>query len=259
MAEYIKFRLTAAKVGVSMAFMALLAGIAERVHASPPETRAIPAAQFLNLNNFSGATRATFAKIEKKLLKADSAILKLQSTLNHKYLKITDANQKYLKITDANAEFLKIGQTAANSALLGNLRPDQFFQGNGHVVTGALPAVQSQGTQQLLALPDGTLSVLIGLLRGQQPQVTIHNNTSDTLSGILEEGGSGGTDTTNTIALKPGDNALAFTMPAGGGGQLHLQIFPSGQSFSEVVSILVSLDTVNGAPSAVGQAFTGGV
>lgn len=185
MAERIKFRVTAARVGVSMALMALIAGIAEKVQASGNEVHAKPAAQFLKLNGFSGATQAVFLKMEKKLLKLDTAFLKLQHKVNTafydkrkidttflkitdasaQFLKITDASAQFLKITDANGRFLKLGDTAANSALLGNLRPDQFFQGRGNILTNELPAVQGQQT----LLGDGSVKILIGLLQAGQP------------------------------------------------------------------------------------------
>jgi hypothetical protein len=44
MADYIRFRLAAARLGVSMAFFALLAGIAERASAASPPA---PAGNFL--------------------------------------------------------------------------------------------------------------------------------------------------------------------------------------------------------------------
>lgn len=278
MAEYIKFRLTAAKVGVSMALMALIAGIADRVGSNPSTVQTRQSAQFLKLSGIGGNTAYNFSKMEKKLLKLQTVLNKVDSTLTHKYLKLSDANSKWLKIADANSEFLKVDSanaqflkiadanakflkldgTAANANLLAGHQASDFFQGHGNVVSGALPAVQSQGTQQLLALPDGTLSVLIGLLRGSDTQVTIQNNTSQTLSAV-QEFSSSSTSTSTPITLKPGNNTLSFIVPAGSAGQLHLQIFPSGQAFSQVVSILVSLDTVNGAQSAIGQAFTGGV
>jgi len=281
MADYVRLRLAAARVAVTMAFLALLAGIAERAgQSAAPTVNAVPAASYLKLNGLSSLVAQNFSKIENKLVKLDTTLLKYERTVtklqkadraflkvnsanaqflkiddaNAQFLKISDANDKWLKISDANAEFLKLDGTAANSSELGGLPAGSFFQGSGHVVTGALPAVPSQGTQQLLSLPDGTISVLIGLLRGQATQVTVHNSTQATLSAVQD---IAGTDT--AIMLAPGDNQLSFSVPTGSAGQLHLQIFPSGQAFPEVVTIMVSLDTVNGSQAAIGQAFTGGI
>ena len=271
MADYVRLRLAAARVAVTMAFLALLAGIAERAgQSAAPTVNAVPAASYLKLNGLSSLVAQNFSKIENKLVKLDTTLLKYERTVtklqkadraflkvnsaNAQFLKIDDANAQFLKISDANAEFLKLDGTAANSSELGGLPAGSFFQGSGHVVTGALPAVPSQGTQQLLSLPDGTISVLIGLLRGQATQVTVHNSTQATLSAVQD---IAGTDT--AIMLAPGDNQLSFSVPTGSAGQLHLQIFPSGQAFPEVVTIMVSLDTVNGSQAAIGQAFTGGI
>lgn len=141
------------------------------------------------------------------------------------------------------------------------MSPDQFFQGNGHVVTGALPAVQNQGTQ-LLALPGGTLSVLIGLLRGTRPQLTIRNSLSTPLQAVLDTGTGNGA---SQVTLPPASDNQDYTLTLpSGASQVHLQVFP-GRGFAQVVSILVSLDVAStgaqGVPTvgAVAQAFTGGI
>jgi hypothetical protein len=274
MAEYIKFRLTAAKVGVSMALMALIAGIAEKVQSSPAQVQARPAAQFLNLNNFSGNTRNAFAKVEKKLLKLDSAFVKLQQKVYHSYytkqqitaqfLKKAEASAEFLNKADASAEFLKKADTAGNSALLGNLGPSAFFQGHGNVVSGA-QTVNGGSTQQLLQTPDGAISILIGLNQPQAggpqvPTITVRNNTGDLLPAVQDLGNSGGGSTTQSTPLKPGDNTITLQ---GGTSQLHLQTFPgSGGGFNSIIAVLVSLEpnpSNQGQYLASGQLLDGGV
>lgn len=245
MAEYIKFRLSAAKVGVSLALMALIAGIAEKVQTSPGQVHATETAQFLKLTGFSGATKATFLKIENKLLKLDTAFLKLQQKVNTMYtkvqidgrflkitdanaqfLKITDANAQFLKIGDANSQFLKIGDTAANSALLGNLRPDQFFQGRGNVLTNELPATQTQQT----LLGDGSVKILIGLLPAGQPSVWIENDTNQLLNFSV----AGGTAQSNSVA--PGQQTQISPQAS----QMDIQIFGGGGGAGKVWTATLS-------------------
>ncbi len=261
MADFIKLRLAAARMGVSMAFFALLAGIADRARANPVASGSGTGLLGEATAAGSGGGRPT------TLLKLDSALLKLEHKLstsfetthklnqtflkirsaNAEFLKITAADASFLKIDDANAEFLKIEGTAANAAQLGGLAPDAFFQGNGHVVTGAVPAVQSTPTQ-LLALPGGIIVVDVANVPGSGLVLTINNGTGATLTAV-EQG-----DRT-PLTLAPGATNLPV-VPAGTATQLHLQIFPSGQAFPDVVTLIASYD---GAGEVVGQAFTGGV
>jgi hypothetical protein len=268
MAEYVKFRLATAKVGASMALLALIAGVAEKARAATSPT-AKPAASggiFLKLSGIGTTIASDFGKVEKKLFKLDSAIssldkkwLKLSSTLSKSYysahkanatfLKITDAGTQYLKVTDANAKFLKADGTAVNAQKLGNLSPNQFFQGNGNVVSGVLGNLTQQ-SQQLLSLPGGIIVVDISQTPGAGPTLTIHNGTAG--AGVAEYNGQ-------TRAIAPsGDTVLPAVQDQ---NEVRVQIFPSA-GFNNVVSILIGLTpnpTNNQQVEAVAQAFTGGV
>jgi hypothetical protein len=138
MAEYIKFRLTAAKVGVSMAFLALLGGLADKSKAASQSAGAHVLRQ-ISLPTGGGLDRIVIQKLDTALLKienklasayftaqkidstflkiksADSSFLKIKSA-NTDFLKIDDANSNFLKIDDANTDFLKIDN--ANSEFL---------------------------------------------------------------------------------------------------------------------------------------------
>lgn len=196
MPDYTKFRLSGGRVGVSMAFFALLAGLAARVRAATP-----PA-----------------------------------------------------KIDDANSEFLTIDSTAPNSSELGGLTPDAFFQGSGHVVTGAAAATTSP--TQLLALPGGIIVVSVLVIRGSDLEVVIHNGTRSNLPAVQD--GIPGPITLNAGADKP--IILAGAAAAGSAAQLHLQIFPSGTAFPEAVTLILSAESPqSGGTRVVAQAFTGGV
>jgi hypothetical protein len=286
MADYIRFRLATARIGVSMAFFALLAGIAERAQAASPPA---PGANFLreiSIPSGGGLDRIVIQKLDSalatlehklntsfdttqkinqtflKIKSADTSFLKIKSanadflkidSANANFLKIDDANASFLKIDDANSEFLKIDSTAANSSELGGLTPDAFFQGNGHVVTGAVSNLATSNTPtQLLSLPGGIIVVSVANTVGAGVQLSIHNASGVGLPAVQTVG-----DTTTSTTLSTTQDYV--TNLTASGEQLHIQIFPSGASFPDVVTLIVSCENQSGLPSFVGQAFTGGV
>ena len=273
MAEYIKFRVTAAKAGVTLALMGLIAGIAERAQASPAQAGSASVGNFLKLQGLGSAISGNLLKIEQKVLKLDNAIasidkkwVKLESTLSKTFynarkidttfLKITDAGAQFLKITDANAKFLKLTDTAADSSKLGGIPASGFFQGSGNVVSGALSGL-SQTSQQLLSLPGGIIIVSIATPPGAPgPILTIHNGTANTLAGAVAMGDG---SVSQALTLKPNGDTL---LPAvqNSAAEIRVQIFPGG-SFTSVVSILIGLtpNPSTNQPEVVAQAFTGGV
>jgi len=151
-----------------------------------------------------------------------------------------------LKIDDANNEFLKTDSTAADSRGLGGLTPDAFFQGSGHVVTGAIssPAVSNTATP-LLSVPAGIVVSIANTL-GSGLQLEISNPTSQTLAAVVS--GS----TVSEHDLNPGVPTSMVFPVTNGVGQVHIQILPNAL-LSEVVTIIVSADNA----SIVGQAFSG--
>lgn len=288
MADYIRFRLAAARLGVSMAFFALLAGVAERAQAA---TRPAPAGNFLrqiSIPKGGGIDRIVIQKLDSalatlehklttsietankidrtflKIKSADSTFLKIKTantsflkidSANANFLKIDDANASFLKIDDANTEFLKIDGMAADSSELGGLTPDAFFQGNGHVVSGAVNAVGASASQ-LLALPGGIIVVDVSTHVGAPGvDLTIHNATGAALPAVQDVAGQA----PGNVTLPNGQTyTLNLTAQS---NQITYQIFPSGSAFPDVVTLMVSIEIPQsgGQPSAVGQAFTGGL
>lgn len=283
MAEYVRLRLTAAKVSVTMTFLALLAGITERARANPLVTRPGTSANFLQDAAFGGSGGGS-----KLVLKLDSALSTLEHKLstsyytrhklnqtflkiksaNTEFLKIRSANTNFLKIDDANAnflkldtangeflkidtannEFLKLDGTAANAGELGGQAPDAFFQGHGNVVTGALNLPHNSTSGQLVALPGGII-VVKGTANSDEAVLDLVNNTGTALPAVQN-----GT----AMTLAPGDNQLA-PLTNGSAHQLTIQILPGG-SFQDVVTLIISADPAgNNATELVAQAFTGGV
>jgi hypothetical protein len=248
MAEYVKFRWTTAKLGASMALLALIAGVAEKARSTSDHVTATPAASIslLKLTGLSKTISSNFLKVEKKLLKIESSITGFEksiarnyykaSQVNAKFLKITDANLKYLKITDANAQYLK-ATAAAN-----------LIQGKGSVVSGALSSLGTSPAS-LLSVQGGIIAVLSTQTPGVGVTFMIHNGTGG--AGVAHVNGQ-------DVAVKPnGDTALP---PVQSAAEIQVQIFPS-TGFSNVVSILIGLtpNPSTNQPQAVAQAFTGGV
>lgn len=266
MAEYIRFRLTAAKAGVTMAFMALVAGIVEARQSDPAQVRATPASKsFLNLHGTSGNTRASFIKLEQKYQKLDSALVKMQhklgsylkirnanaqflkiSAANAKFLKLADANAKFLKIDDANAKFLKIDGTAADAQKVGGIGPDQLIQGRGQVLSNAL--IATSANQALLG--DGSVRVLIALVSGRTPTVTLENDTSSALNFTVSGGGS---PSSGTVAPNGGQSAVT----PGAAPQLDIQMFGGGGGAGKVWTVTLSTASTQAGQEFVGQMLVG--
>jgi hypothetical protein len=289
MADYIRFRVATAKLGVSMAFFALLAGLAEKARATPLATKPPATAGVLaQIARKAGGTREqiaiqkldsalgglehklaksfyttqkvnqTFLKIKSanteflKIKSANTDFLKIDSA-NANFLKIDDANASFLKIDDANARFLKIDGVAANANELGGQTADAFFQGNGNVISRSVTPPAGQ-TQQLLSLPGGIIVVSVSNPAGASPQLIIHNASGVSLPAVQDIAGNAPT----SVTLAPNqDHPVSLT---GAVNQLHIQIFPSGAAFPDVVTLMISSESPqSGTIEVVGQAFTGGV
>ncbi len=257
MAEYVRFRLAAAKVGASMALLALVAGVAEKAQAATRPAVAQTAANFLKLGGLTKTISQDFSKLEKKLIKIDSTIAGVEKNLARNYYKNSQINAKFLKISDANLKFLKVDATAADSNKLGGVPASGFFQGKGNVVSGAVPALTGQ-SQQLLSLPGGIIVVKATNTPGAGAIIAIHNGTANTLLGAVSMGDG---SVTQALSLKANADTLLPAVQNGNLAEIHLQIFPGG-TFTDVVSILIGLTpnpANNNVPEAVAQAFTGGV
>jgi hypothetical protein len=272
-AEYIKLRMTAAKAGVTLALMGLIAGIAERAQASPQRAGSASVGGFLKLKGLGSAIGGNFLKLEQKVIKLDTSLQKIDKVLpsylkiktadntflkigdaNAKFLKLDDANAKFLKITDANAKFLNATGTAVNSAELGGQTPDAFVQGHGGVVSGAVAIGQGSTSEQTLLQVNGTLGTIIVVCKpvpGAGIQVILRNQTQATLPAVQDQNGM---DTSKP--LPPGDTTLATINGGAPTQQLHLQTFPPAGS-TEVITLMISAESGPGTVSIVGQALSG--
>jgi hypothetical protein len=245
MAEHIKFRLTAAKFGVSAALLALIGGVVERIRSGPSEVRITPASapgHFLKLGGIPGDVKHALIKLEDKWIKLDTALTKVVHKLSTDYLKIDKANTEFLKINKANAEYLKIHKAEAEflkirsaDAQFLKIRSAQneFVQGRGGVVSSAAQLSTTAKTPtQLLKSPDGSLAVAV-IANSDQVVVQIDNTTGALLPAVLTTDG----DRPASQNLKPGVTEITL-VPSNGAHHLQLQTFGDGSVRSAVTLVL---------------------
>ncbi len=161
MAEYIRFKWTRAKAGVTMAFLALLGGAVERaanadaarghVAASNPATWTPK----LSLGGLNGNLRTSLIKIEKDFaslyqkdkkaiaavsIKDDKAIAGDRPTSWRTSIPSSRLNGTFLTQADAAIKFLPAQGEAANSAELNGKPASAFISGAGAIATGGTTA-----------------------------------------------------------------------------------------------------------------------
>jgi hypothetical protein len=280
MAEYVRYRVTAAKLGVTMALLGLIGGLAERAQGKqsrPDAKQAAAVDYFLKLDGLSGEERNVFLKLEYKLSKvlagldhklsasfytkqqADLRFLKIRDAAaeylkidvaNHKFLKIdasnqflkvSDADQKYLKLTDA-AQYLKID--AANQ---------RFVQGKGSVISGGATLVAGDGSvRPVLQTADGKFVITISG-NADGVNVIVDNTSGALLPAVQTADGlapkSADLGPSKTIQLRD------VTMPH----QLHLQVFGNDR-LHQAMTLTLSTEpssTTQGQTQVVAQLLIG--
>ena len=208
MAEYIKFRLTVAKAGVTMALLGLLGGLAQRAGADQPRTTEAHAAKTiswtpkLSLKGITGNLRASLVTIEKDLssiyLKEQKALSSDVSSLKHLITAAKDnsysklqANAAFLSKSDAGKEYLKIDGKAADAAALGGVPAVQF----GMVGSGAVSMGDGSVRQTLLTAPGTNGEIIVVCAPDPTPgaagfKVSITNNTGVLLPAVQDVGGT---------------------------------------------------------------------
>jgi hypothetical protein len=270
MAEHVKFRLNAAKVGVSMALMALIGGLAEKVGVASARPSAGDAHFVKATSSPTGGSSvrsviqkldSALASLEHKLAtnfettqKLNQTFLKIKSanteflkvdSANANFLKIDTANTEFLKIDGANSEFLKIDSTAANSSELGGKAPSAFVQGKGDVVSGYQSVTSSNTIDNQLPLvssPDGAVSVFVYDDTGSITLV-VKNATGTDLPAVQETNGQAQART--LTASEPTSIVLGSST-----SQSTIQIMPADSS-GDVITLTVSVDYKIGASEDV--------
>src|SRR5690349_21029318 len=236
MAEYVKWRLTKLRAGVTMALFGLLAGLGLRTDQGPaaqieqaatltiPKGTHIPANSIgsaqvkrhsLRLSDYKPqqvASYKSFVKMKKELGALDEQFIKMNDTL----AKVYDQLGTFELTTDAANTFLLKDATAANAAKIEGVGLDGLVQGHGQVITGNLSP--SQNATPFVTIP-GALTVNGSAdPASQMPSFTLTN----TSGGLMEVNG----DNAGTLTLKDGESIPAVQM--GDGSVKTLQILISG-------------------------------
>ncbi len=273
MAEYIRFRLTSAKLGVTMALAALIGGVADRAQAQSAAPGK-PAPLFVKLTGITGPVRTVLAKIEQKCITLGNEIGSLEkkvrtdyytkdqigkvylkdATANAEFLKIRDATTEFVKKADALAEFVIKGETVANSNELGGHTAQEFIQGTGGVVTGAVTVQPTSGPQMLLQGSGSDAAIIVVAKPNTSPgggvDVMIHNSGASALPAVQDVNGQAPTPITI-----PADNGMKLTTITGT-EQFHLQTFPA-PGFNQVLTLTLSGEITGNGISIVGQMLGG--
>jgi hypothetical protein len=124
-----------------------------------------------------------------------------------------------------------------------------FFGAHGNVVSGAISLTAGDGTGTLLEVTGANLVVSATLDRGDRTMITVHNGTVVPLQGAQD------LDGTMTPVSLPAGAAATIELPDERIHRLHLQLFPNGPEFPDVVTLLVSAEH----GSIAGQAFVSAI
>jgi hypothetical protein len=295
MAEYVKWRFTKMRAGVTMALFGLLAGLGIRAADQSPAapkavaidrtasthlpTNSIGSTQIKNhsllITDFKDhqvasykseialkgeikTIQASFKSLSNTLTKIEIADKTLVTTdaANQTYLKIADATNEWMKITDANSEFLKIDGTAGNAQKIDGLDASQLIQGHGAVFTNNV--VVGATAAPLVTVP-GLVSVTTNMVTSQPgalvPAVNIVNVSGQVL---LVNGGTDVKGAEDTQTIPVGGSLLPAVQFQADGSVKTLQILVQGGT--QVTTLTLSSfasPTQGGAPTLVAQAMAG--
>jgi hypothetical protein len=271
MAEYIKFRLTAAKVSVTVAFLGLLSGLAAKtgLARSPAATPAAAAqlpnwAPKLSLSGLPANLQDDLTKLEGTIVnvykKAEKDLGALTVKLEKDYYTRSQANSTFISIKNTGKFVIK-GETVGNSNELGGLPASGFVQGQGQVGTGALQELTGASPRQTLLTVPGTNGEIIVVCQPAPAsiggiEVLIHNGTKQSLPAVQDQPASSRPD--SPITLKAGgDTQLTVIDPSVAPQvQLHLQTFPTA-GFNQVLTLTISAESAANGVSVVGQVLNG--
>jgi hypothetical protein len=222
MADYVRARITAAKVGVGLAIAGVLAGVVERVRPQQPEGAMTLAAHTLAQKIDSSQVKdhtllykdikahqvLPYAElITIKKLKADGASLKsgvasLKSSLNQTNAAIGTNDKKlndalaaglggvYNKV-QADSAFLSKAGTASNAAKLSGHESTDFVNGHGNVFSGVQHIANGEDAKELFTVP-GIVTVNGNFYGPTDQEVQILNLTSAPLTVSWNDGADHG-------------------------------------------------------------------
>jgi len=256
MAEYVKWRLTKLRAGVTMALFGLLAGLGLRTDQGPAAqieqaaSLSLPKGVHIPANSI-GSGQVKFHSLllsDEKVHQVASyasmvKIKKAVSDLGSQFIEMNDQLVKFEYKEDALNTFLLKDATAANAAKIEGVGLDGLVQGHGQVITGNLSP--SQNATPFVTIP-GALTVNGSAdPASQMPSFTLTN----TSGGLMEVNG----DNAGTLTLKDGESIPAVQM--GDGSVKTLQILISGSGAA--ITLTISGFADGSAHRLVGQALVG--
>jgi hypothetical protein len=265
MAEYIRFRWTRTKAGVTLAFLALLGGLVDRAasaDAANGKTAATEtAAPFFPRLTFDGlpsSVKSQFTKLDKDLQHAFDKVQTTTALLKHDVIDLksdtytkVETNSVFMKTRSAADQFLDKHATAQDSNELGGLGESDFIHGTGGIATGTR-TVQPGSTMPLLSSSGGALIVTAAPTAAAGPAFTITNNGTTgmtwvaTVDGAIRTGTLAAGATSDPIVINDGSDA----------GQATVQLLPAVQD--EAFTLTVSALPGSGGGSVfVGQMVNG--
>jgi hypothetical protein len=204
MADYVRARLTAAKVGVGLAITGVLAGVVERVRPQQPPGPMSPSASHQDAAQVHAATltQQLKNKIGSSQIKDHSLLYKdfkqgqVLSYKELKNIKILDnettglqSSFKLLKAdilsvlgsiytkVQADATFLAKTDTAVNAAKVNGLSSSDFVNGHGNVFSGVQHLAVGDPAQTLFTIPN-EITVQGNYPSAGNPEVDIFNLTN---------------------------------------------------------------------------------
>src|SRR6478752_8673828 len=254
MAEYVKWRLTKLRAGVTMALFGLLAGLGLRTDQGPAAqvdraaSLTIPKGTRIPTNSIGSAQvkmhSLLLSDMKERQVAPYSTLAKFNTkwlALNDELAKVNDQLLKYEYKEDALNTFLLKDATAANAAKIEGVGLDGLVQGHGQVITGHLSP--SQNATPFVTIP-GALTVNGSAdPASQMPSFTLTN----TSGGLMEVNG----DNAGTLTLKDGESIPAVQM--GDGSVKTLQILISGSGAA--ITLTISGFADGSAHRLVGQAL----
>jgi hypothetical protein len=238
MAEYVKWRLTKLRAGVTMALFGLLAGLGLRTDqgpAAPIEQAAsltIPKGTHIPTNSI-GSAQVKFhslllSDMKEHQVASYASLAKFNTkwlALNDELAKVNDQLVKFEYKEDAANTFLLKDATAANAAKIEGVGLDGLVQGNGQVFTGGI--VPAPTAAPVVSIP-GVLTVNGQHDPAANPEFTITNVSG----GDLDINDGSGQETT----LKSGDVLPAVQMADGSVKTLQVLVGGGGRAITLTIS-----------------------
>src|SRR3954454_881353 len=268
MAEYVKWRLTRMRTGVTVALFGLLAGLGLRARESEPAAFERAAALTLpkgtrlpansigtaqvkmhslllsDMKEHQVASYSSSTRLSKAFHSLDTLFVKMNGQVNalsDNRAKVNDALTTFETKDAAASTFLGKDDTAVNAAKVENVGLDGLIQGHGSVLTGEV--VPTQTPAPLLDVP-GTLSIQASSLPGTEGTITMLNTSSQSI--LISDG-------QNSHSVSPGKT---FTDTGFVDGSVRTyQVLANGDG--KAVTLTLSSYGSGGDQGIVGQALVG--